>query len=86
MPRYINLYLVERKCGGPEEGGWYYEHFTCLASVDYTEAGYAEVAEAVKIENESRRPLSSVLSTGIHIVLVEEEPGQTETKQVPIYA
>ncbi len=30
---YLNLYLIDQSYGGPEEGGWYYDVGTPLASV-----------------------------------------------------
>lgn len=31
--KYVNAYLVERNYGGPEEGGWWYDSGTPIASV-----------------------------------------------------
>ncbi len=86
MPSYSNLYLAERRYGGPEEGGWYYDHMTCLRSEPYTEAGHAAMIAEAKVENEGRRPLSSVLSTGLYVVYIENMPGETQPAQKPEYA
>ena len=30
---YVNVYQTSREYGGPEEGGWYYDHYECIESV-----------------------------------------------------
>ena len=32
---FINVYEVSRQYGGPEEGGWWYDHFACVGSIPH---------------------------------------------------
>jgi hypothetical protein len=85
VPKYSNLYLVERRFGGPEEGGWHYEHFTFIRGEPYSDETHARLDEEARVENEDRRPLHSVLSTGLHVVIAEDEPGASRPTEPPTY-
>lgn len=83
--QYINVYFVERVFGGPEEGGWYYETGRLQSTVPFSDAALCKARDQVATENEGRRPLSSVLSTGMFVLRVEDEPGQSYPTQKPVY-
>jgi len=88
----IGLYYVTREYGGPEEGGWYYDHYTLkhsffighMPSAAATAFHDALVAWEESI-NEGSPSLSSVVSTGRYQVMFEEEPGEFQTTRVPTY-
>lgn len=91
---YINVYHVERCCGGMEEGGWYYDDYTSelvvplLAPEDVCPFEHA-VQElerwSKRYNNDGRRPLSSVLSNGEYRLHIEMLPKESETTEVPHY-
>ena len=67
---YVNEYEVDRKYGGPEEGGWWYDtgkfikcHGQFIKQIDAIECK-ADLAEYVIDKNEYTAPPSSVLSKG----------------------
>lgn len=72
----VAVVYVTRRYGGPEEGGWWYDHPVPILHgadatlirvfTDYGEAAaYAnEVYDIIKIRNEELPPLDSVLSEG----------------------
>jgi hypothetical protein len=37
-PGWISVYRTSRRYGGPEEGGWYYTHYSHLASIPFIDA------------------------------------------------
>ena len=84
--RYTNLYLAERRFGGPEEGGWYYDHFEIVRSEPYSPAAHAAMLAEVEQQNDGRYPLHSVLSTGLYVVEIEDQPGETRPAERPEYA
>ena len=83
--RYTNLYLVERKFGGPEEGDWYYDHFTPIRSESYTPDAHRAMIEEALVENTERKPLHSVLSSGLYVVYIEDKPGEERPAVKPTY-
>jgi hypothetical protein len=85
---YINVYMVTREFGGPEEGGWYYDNHSLIECIPmrykYAE-DEVERMENGEYSNKGRRELSSVLSTGRYSVLIEDQRGESETRQRPHY-
>jgi len=69
---------VERRFGGPEEGGWWYDHFTPIRTYLVPRARIAvlrrRLERVVSGWNEGRRPLGSVLSTGLYALYEGIEP------------
>jgi hypothetical protein len=60
-PFYVNVYDVESRYGGPEEGGWYYDAGTLLESVpaqSHEEAlvKAGELEEKYALDNAKRTP------------------------------
>ncbi len=92
------VYLVELAWGGHEEGGWHYEEATLvtdpgiyaglavLPACSLTEAEAEAVAARMRaglgVLNKGRRPLRSVLSTGLYDVRVTE--GATLPSCLPV--
>lgn len=97
----VAIYLVDRACGGPEEGGWFYDYGTYAAEFGQHMRGfgrdkagrdaaraYAEELEAtvVKEANEGRREISSVLSEGRYRAMTwENRAPQGWPETVPHY-
>lgn len=44
LPTWINVYEYSRHYGGPEEGGWWYDSWECLAS-------YGPFQDPVQLDN-----------------------------------
>jgi hypothetical protein len=82
MPRkfYVNIYLIDRACGGSEEGGWWYNYGECYGTIPAKSRSQANniVKKLTKrrYSNEGRRPISSVNSRGQYEVLVETKKGE----------
>lgn len=45
IPTWLNVYEVTRNYGGPEEGGWYYNHMDCIESYDVSRLSYPKMLE-----------------------------------------
>lgn len=84
--------LVSRRYGGPEEGGWYWDHSLPLFTghwalnvrvfTDYQEAvDYSnKLYEAIAYRNEGLPPIHSVRSTGrYNVEIFEGFPQETST-------
>lgn len=92
--RYINAYDHNRAYGGPEEGGWWFDTGTLLASVPFHTDEQAERIKAVlkiKLEPRFQHPhkyqsdISSVLCEGVLQILEEDEPGHDYPTTHPHY-
>lgn len=79
----VAVYLVDSCDGGPEEGGWTYdvgepsrehEQFTRLFRTEEQAQSYRDRLERHLIAklNQGRRPISSVLSTGVYRACYDE--------------
>jgi hypothetical protein len=87
---YVNVYLVDRAYGGPEEGGWWYDTeeainaIKCEAyEVDYRKQVAQEWCDA---QNASRNSdINSVLSEGKYVVRIEDFVGENSPKEKPFY-
>ena len=77
----VSICMVDRAYGGPEEGGWWYDvSAPCDEYASYTRGfeiqasahRYADRLEKGVLANlnAGRRPLSSVISTGIYRAIV----------------
>lgn len=89
---FVNEYLMDQAYGGPEEGGWWYStgeyrathHITYL----FHEAHRIrdELAQGMMVEfNEGRPEISSVLSIGLHVVIVQTHEGKSFPEHKPHY-
>ena len=99
-PLYVTVYSVERRYGGPEEGGWWYDAYyvqpegydgngDSFGSVSFP-VNSQEEAEIKKSELEKQYPfdkneLSSVRGRGTYVVMIEDYKGEHETKGRPHY-
>lgn len=87
-PRYVNVYLVQRCYGGPEEGGWWYDAGEPVASVPVwsnEEKEETKLKLKEKFNNDENVPISSVLSKGEYQIYVEDDFAQIFPKSKPYY-
>ncbi len=88
-PTYVNVYLIDRAYGGPEEGGWWYDTGTAIRSTQIAPNDDIVLAEAeawCAEENAHRRSdVSSVLSEGRYVVYVEDQPAADYPAVTPHY-
>jgi hypothetical protein len=85
---FVNAYEVSRHYGGPEEGGWWYNAFSPLASVPVRGK-----AAAKKVQARLRRMFADVEHGDINSVLggaelgvyLEDEMADYSPKERPYY-
>jgi hypothetical protein len=86
--RFVNAYAVTRHYGGPEEGGWWYNHYDLIQAVpcdpedvpkirDYLATQHADVVHG---------DIYSVLGGCDLQILTEKEPGESATIERPRYS
>lgn len=88
--QWINAYEVTRHCGGPEEGGWYYDVGTPLASVPVDTEGEAHAARQMlkaKFHDDyvDRRTRFSVIGEEDLIITMEDAPAEPWPLEIPRY-
>lgn len=86
--KYVNAYAVSREYGGPEEGGWYFDLGTPLASVPVKDDANAEFMASYLRETigwESDRPRSSVLGGADFMLILEDHMAERWPKEWPRY-
>lgn len=95
-PLYVTVYWVERRYGGPEEGGWWYEYYEIAVKED---GGLEQLSFPVDSQEEAEKlkeklsdeypfepnELSSVNGIGTHLVIIEDFKGEMETTTSPHY-
>ena len=88
---YVNLYFVDRLYAGAEEGGWWYDtgkFVSCLGkNLDPAAARIIRDAHQNELDdlNVGRRPVSSVLSTGMYEIHIEPNAGEDYPRYRPRY-
>ena len=89
---YVNEYRIDKRSGGPEEGGWWYDigwFITCHGEHETQEAAAAQhdgLAAHVAACNEGLHPPSSVASEGRWTAIyVEDGPGADFPAERPHY-
>tara|TARA_Y100000310_G_scaffold186420_1_gene186581 strand:- start:1701 stop:2006 length:306 start_codon:yes stop_codon:yes gene_type:complete len=86
---YLNVYRIERCYGGPEEGGWYWDSWDCVATVgiDFLTLDEADQLHDLLVKQypDSDTPLHSVLSDGTFTVSFEDKVAEMQTKEIPHY-
>jgi len=88
-PRFAGAYEVALAYGGPEEGGWWTELYTPLASVlirpDDDVFAVARTLWDAFADRDDGRDVSSVLATGAVRILWEDTPGEHAVTSVGRY-
>jgi hypothetical protein len=84
---YVNVYSVTRHYGGPEEGGWWYNWYTCIEVYPVKEKNAEIIQEELEEEHNYKKwgNIYSVLGGRDIIVYIEDEPKESETKERPYY-
>lgn len=89
---FVNVYLMTREYGGPEEGGWTFTRMTPLpdmckvaATEELALQRFDEMSWWAANANATRPPLSSVLSNGIYVVQREAFPATVSPAYKPVY-
>lgn len=92
---YLNLVIMDRAYGGPEEGGWWYNTYTPVVSLplpvvtpeqqDLVVVFYNAMEKLVEELNRGRRPIDSVLSQGVYTFFLSKRPAENEPKTPPHY-
>ena len=88
---HVNIYLVNRGYGGPEEGGWWYDYGELHCSIPVLpKETIPEVVERyipyIASLNEGRNTdISSVKSDGEYRTIVEEHRGRNWPHKPPHY-
>lgn len=81
---FVNVYLVDRAYGGPEEGGWYYNYGEIQVSYGFKGQSRRSRKKAEKLReklengefsNKGRKPIWSVNSRGEYRVNIEDKMG-----------
>lgn len=85
--KYVNVYLLDRAYGGPEEGGWYYTYGTKIKSIPTLKPRklYKKVLRWCEQQNEGTPEIYSVLSQGRYDVYIEDGPAQSWPESKPYY-
>lgn len=85
--KFVNVYEVRRKFGGHEEGGWYFNEYTCVEVFPTREENAEMIVEFLKDEHEDKSygDIYSVRGGVELTVLIEDKPKQSETIERPIY-
>ena len=88
---HVNIYLVDRAEGGPEEGGWWYDYGVLQCSIPVLpKETSAEVIERytpyIASLNEGRNTdIGSMISDGEYRAIVEEQSGRDWPYERPRY-
>ena len=87
MMNFVNAYEVDRRWGGAEEGGWWFNNYTCIDTQPVREDNAEEV---VKVLEEKHKDIAygdiySVLGGLELMVIVEDSPAASETTRRPHY-
>lgn len=84
---FVSAYAVTRHYGGPEEGGWWYDWYELIQTVptapDGADVVRGELERVHSSVNVGDR--FSVLGGATLSVMVEDSPGEFETRERPHY-
>lgn len=85
--KFVNVYEVTRKYGGPEEGGWWYNNYNCIEVYPTREKNAEEIVKFLEKEHGDKAygDIYSVLGGREIHVLIEDRPAQSETRERPRY-
>ena len=87
--KFVNVYLVSREYGGPEEGGWYYDAGQLLKCMPVppskAEALLDKVTAWCKQMNDGTMPRSSVIGSPDYLCRLSPNPGKDYPAERPFY-
>ena len=81
-PFYLNKYVIDKRYGGPEEGGWWYEtgkFEVCHGAFETFEKAQEarhRMNDTIEEERDGRHTPDSVLCTGWPVLYIEGSPGK----------
>jgi hypothetical protein len=84
----LGLYKITRHCGGPEEGGWYYnwyEHCFSIPLITTSQEEIDMITRLLKARFPDHGNIYSVNGGYKYLILGEKSEGEHQTKQVPYY-
>jgi len=82
---YVNVYLVDKAYGGPEEGGWYYDYGVVVGSMPYSALSFRAAQAYCDEANQGRPPITDTNSVGRYCVHIEDEQGTNFPDRKPFY-
>ena len=82
---FVNVYEIDRICGGSEEGGWWYDSGECVHTVTCSSEDLDRVLDALREKFPRTRKRYSVLGGEDYDVIVEKEVGTFFPKEIPHY-
>jgi hypothetical protein len=84
---FVNVYKVTRHYGGAEEGGWYYNWYTCIETFPVKNKNAHTVKEELESEHAHHKygNIYSVLGGQDIAVMIEATPKESETTERPYY-
>jgi hypothetical protein len=77
MPKIVTIYQVTREYGGPEEGGWWYDHYDWVKSYIFTTDR--------QVERNLERLERVLEDYPEYRIVLEDKVGEFETKTPPVY-
>ena len=90
--KFINVYMIDRCYGGPQEGGWWYDCGEFLRTRPVPPRGDAEKVRDryqrwldFALNEHRRSDISSVLSEGRYVAFIEDVPGADFPRRQPSY-
>jgi len=88
--QWVSAYDHNRSYGGPEEGGWWFDTGTLLASIpchndEQVESAKKVLRDAFGPQFEGNHEIGSVLCEGVLQILVEDEQGADYPAERPHY-
>lgn len=86
--KWVNAYMVDREYGGPEEGGWWYDWYKCMASAPVRNTEEAELIGSIMREAlawDSKHDRFSVIGGPDYTQRVEIKKADSESTERPHY-
>ena len=88
MKKFVNVYAVTREFAGHEEGGWWYNDFECIKTVQCEDYQVTEMMEKLTDEFQEYADGDIYSSRGGMAIRIyaEDSIAESETTEVPSYA
>jgi hypothetical protein len=84
--QYVSVYEIDRCCGGPEEGGWWYDTGTLvLAQRVWTDEQAEELVAKLEQEYPRTGRRNSVIGGEDYDIFVEDAPKAFWPEELPRY-
>ncbi|MBJ7457609.1 MAG: hypothetical protein JHD02_00325 [Thermoleophilaceae bacterium] len=80
----LSVYRVSLVWGGPEEGGWWYDHYEYVGTVT-TPTPTWKLRELLQTLDRPESTRSNVFGPDDLVLIVENEPGESRTTDTPRY-